>query len=247
MKSQNLKIALLVILTALVTAFITNYIDKGKNHTSDIPDKDRSATSICMDYDTDPPPVLTTELVKSMVMQYKGVQLNNIQTATTNPIPVDAQSIWFDLETLKKFLYHIEHNVGKNYEEGRDKKIGVRIYYAAYPKNEEMKRMAETQKEENFTFNPNYEGLHTLVMIPTISGQDGENYDFNPLDKKTYNGFTKMEQSDKFSFINSNYSTLTLGPNLEPEVTTTTPNPNPVISRNHGSLAPPDSVVGFGF
>lgn len=249
MKPQTLRLFILITLTAVITALITEFFCKKKDH-SDIPDKDRSATSICMDYDNEAPPVLTTELVKSMVVKYNGVQLNNIQTAVTNAVPVDARSIWFDIETLKKFLYHVEHNVGKNYNESRDKKIGVRIYYAAYPKNAEMKRMAESQEDQNFTFNPAYENLHTLVMIPTISGTDGENYDFNPLDVASYNGFVNMENKAKDAFGGNNYSTLILGPSAEVinnNSSATNSFNGSINARNHGTLCPPGNAVGFGF
>lgn len=247
MKSQTQRLLIVIAITSLITALLTHYLCKKKDH-SDIPDKDRSE-SICMDYENDAPPVLTTELVKSMVTQYRSTQLNNIQTATTDPVRVDAQAIWFDIETLKKFLYHVEHNVDKNYEASSHKKIGIRIYYAAYPKNDEMKRMSESQEDAHFSYNPNYERLHTLVMIPTISGEGGENYDFNPLDKNTYNGFVNMDEKDKFSFIKPSYSTLILGPGAETasNVSNTTNFTGSVNARNHGTLTPPDHTLGFGF
>lgn len=246
MKSQTLRIILLVALTALVTVFITCYFCKKKGH-NDIPDKDRS-TTICMDYQNDPAPLLTTEMVKSMVGTYATNQLYNIQNATTNAVPNDARAIWFDLETLKKFLYHIEHNVGNNYAQSQGKKIGVRIYYSAYPKNTEMRELSTSQADPNFTFNPSYENKHTLVMIPTISGADGANYDFNPLDVNTYNGFVNMDTKNKYSFINSSYSTLILGPGAE-IVNQTGGNggTNNTVARNHGALTPPDNIVGSGF
>jgi hypothetical protein len=233
-----------ILITALITALVTNYLCKNKQQT-DIPDKDRS-NSICMDYDSDPPAVLTTELVKSMVVKYNNVQLNNIQTATTNPVPTDAKAIWFDLETLKKFMYHIEHNVSKNYTLSRNKKIGVRIYYAAYPKNERMRALASSQTDPDFSFNPNYENLHTLVMIPTIATDDGINFDFNPLDATTYNGFVNMDSKNKYSFINNTYSTLSLGTSSAPATTNQSVN-NSTSARNHGSLYPPDNITGLGF
>lgn len=243
MKNQTLKILLLVVLTALVTAFITCHFCKKHDH-DDIPDKDRS-TTICMDYQSDPAPQLTTKMVKSMVTTYSGNQLNNIQTAPTNAVPNDARAIWFDLETLKKFLYHIEHSVNNNYAQSHDKKIGVRIYYSAYPKNTEMRALSTEQADPNFTFNPAYESKHTLVMIPTISGADGENYDFNPLDVNSYVGFVNMDKKDKYSFINNSYSTLILGPGAE--TVNQSASSSATIARNHGVLTPPETVIGFGF
>ncbi|WP_395066972.1 hypothetical protein [Flavobacterium sp.] len=245
MKSQSLRIFTIVALTAIITALLTFYLCKSKEH-AEIPEKDRSNT-ICMDYNTDLPPVLTSELVKSMVAKYDSVQLYNIENATSNAVPRDARAIWFDLETLKKFLYHIEHNVSKNYALGQNKRIGVRIYYAAYPKNERMRDMSLTQADPNFTYNTDYENLHTLVMIPTISGANGVNYDFNPIDAATYNGFVNMDTKDKFSFINDSYSILTLGSGSDPVIPGSGQTNNSINARNHGVLTPPDSVLGFGF
>ncbi|MCZ8196146.1 MAG: hypothetical protein O9267_00900 [Flavobacterium sp.] len=240
MKSQLLKCLLLCLLTALLTYFLTCYFCKKKF--GDIPENTRSLTDICMDYDTITPPTLTTEMVKSMVTQYSGAQLNSIQTASTNAVAVDARSIWFDLETLKEFLYQIEHNVNKNPTQGRDKELGVRIYYAAYPDNTKMRDLAATQTDPNFSYNPAYEKKHTLVMIPTIE-KDGKNYDFNPLDVNSYIGFTNMKAGGPYSPNSSSYATLSLGTSANP----LNPLPNPTIVRNHGILNPPATSSGMSF
>lgn len=246
MKSQLLKCLLLCLLTALLTYFLTCYLCKKKFE--DIPENTRSLTDICMDYDTITPPTLTTEMVKSMVTQYSGAQLNSIQTAPTNAVAVDARSIWFDLETLKEFLYHIEHNVTKNATQARNKELGVRIYYAAYPKNDKMRNLAATQTDPNFSYNPAYEKLHTLVMIPTIAGDHGENYDFNPLDANSYVGFVNMRKDGAFSSNSSSYSTLSLGTSANPVNTAQGINANNAVNaRNHGMLFPPDNVTGSIF
>ena len=243
MKSLTLKCLLLISLTALITAFITCYFCKKKDIV-DVPGGTRS-DDICMDYDSIQPPTLTADLVKSMITKYDDTQLNNIQTATVNSVPNDARAIWFDLETLKKFIYHIEHNANKNHAESKGKKLGVRIYYAAYPKNSEMSVFAQSQTDSTFTFNPDYQFKHTLVMVPTISGRSGEEFDFNPLDVSTYNGFVNMDPKNKYAFINSNYSILTIGAGAE-DVTASGSTPS-INVRNHGVLTPPDSVTGLGF
>lgn len=243
MNSQIQRYVLVSLLTAIATYFLTTY-----SFNNNIPENTRSLTDICMDYDTITPPTLTTEMVKSMVTQYSIAQLNSIQTATTNAVPVDARSIWFDLETLKEFLYQIEHNVNKNPTQGRDKKLGVRIYYAAYPDNTKMRDLAATQTDPNFSYNPAYEKKHTLVMIPTIQGADRENYDFNPLDVNSYIGFTNMKTGGAYSPNSSSYSTLSLGTSANPVNTTQGAIVNnAVIARNHGYLIPPSSGIGLSF
>ncbi|WP_396212546.1 hypothetical protein [Flavobacterium sp.] len=237
MNSQMQRYVLVSLLTATATYFLTTNLSN-----NDIPENTRSLTDICMDYNTITPPTLTTEMVRSMVSQYSGTQLNSIQTAPTNAVAVDARSIWFDLETLKEFLYQIEYNVNKNPRQGRDRELGVRIYYAAYPENTKMRNLAATQTDPNFSYNPAYEKKHTLVMIPTI-GKDGENYDFNPLDVNSYIGFTNMKTGGVFSANSSSYATLSLGTSANPLNQGT----NPTVARNHGRLCPPDGYPGNAF
>jgi hypothetical protein len=236
MKSQLLKCLLLMLLTALLTYFITCYFcckDKDNGGTRDL-------ASICMNYENEPPATLTTKMISSMVGQYSGKQLNSIQSDSLNQIPKDARAIWFDLETLKQFMYQIEHNAGKNYSESKDKTLGVRIYYAAYPENDKMRAMTPSQTDPNFSFNPTYEKLHTLVMIPTIAEKNGENYDFNPQDVSTYNGYTRMPKTGKY-YTDENYTGISLGTSSRPQTGEN------VSARNHGMLYPPDSMTGFGF
>ena len=77
-----------------------------------------------MDYHTEAPATLTTEMVATMVTQYSGAQLNSIQTATLNPVPEDARSIWFDLETLKAFMYQVEYNAKKKKATIKNEELG---------------------------------------------------------------------------------------------------------------------------
>jgi hypothetical protein len=127
---------------------------------------------ICMDYSKDKPATLKHSLVAEMVKNYRDNQLVSIQTALVNAVPNDAHSIWFPLDSIKKFIYHIEKGVIDN-KPGAKTDLGLRIYYAAY-------------SEKNAP--ANYEKKHTLVMIPTLKIH-GVNADFNPIDINTYTGF----------------------------------------------------------
>ena len=247
MKPQLLKYLLLILFTAFLTYFITCYFCRKKE------DGDTGGTrdlnTICMDYDTEPPATLTTKMITSMVGQYSGSQLNSIQSDSLNQIPKDARAIWFDLETLKQFMYQIEHNAGKNFAESKDKTLGVRIYYAAYPTNDKMRVMATSQTDPNFSYNPAYEKLHTLVMIPTIAEKEGENFDFNPLDVSTYNGYVNMPKNGKF-YTEEDYIGISLGTSSAPasaNISSTQTGSNGVSARNHGHLYPPDNFSGMGF
>lgn len=250
MKSTN---TLFVVFTAIITGLAVYMFMKPKKMV-EVPDGVRSGTSICMDYDTVTPPTLTSKLVQSMVAKYSSTQLNNIQTAANNAVPVDAKSIWFDLETLKRFLYHIEHNVDKNERLASGKNIGVRIYYAAYPKNDDMKMLATEQTDPTFSMNADYQNLHTLVMIPTIADKDGNNYDFNPLDVASYNGFVNMTKDQKSPMVNTLYQVMSLG-TAPPRTASSIANTNgqtqtvrtSINARNHGALYPPDNSIGVNF
>ncbi len=236
MKSQLLKCLVIMLLTALLTYFITcNFFcnDKDNGGTRDL-------ASICMNYENEAPATLTTKMISSMVGQYSGKQLNSIQSDSLNQIPKDARAIWFDLETLKQFMYQIEYNAGKNFAESKDKRLGVRIYYAAYPENDKMRAMEPSQTDPNFSYNPAYEKLHTLVMIPTIAEKEGVDYDFNPLDVSTYNGYTRMPKTGKY-YTDETYSGISLGSSSRAQTGEN------VSARNHGMLYPPDSMTGFGF
>lgn len=249
MRTTILKNFILVAVTALITALIFNYLHKKKDKDHPNDDGTRSPTSICMDYDNQQPATLTSNLIKSMVTKYGDTQLDYIQNATGTVVPEDAKAIWFDIETLKRFLYHVEYNTSKNPALSRDKRLGIRIYYAAYPKNADMRIFAQSQTDSTFSFNPDYENHHTLVMIPTIAGTNGENYDFNPLDDKTYDGFVNMKDEDKGAYLQGNYPTLSIGPSAAPATpnTLTSQNSNSVIARNHGILFPPGPTSGMGF
>lgn len=182
---------------------------------------------------------LDADLIHTMTQDYVSHQLSYIQTNGTTIAPTDARSIWFDLVTLKKYLYHIEKN-SKNVDGTiNEKDLGVRIYYATYPDKVKMKTFSDLKDSSDELLFPEYEGLHTLVMIPTITDKDGKVYDFNPLDKDTYTkGFF---QDSKYSYqagVNiPNNETAALSGSVS----------RSMGARNHGTLAPPDSTFGFGF
>jgi hypothetical protein len=188
-----------------------------------------SGNEICMDYSKDKPSMLKHELVSEMVKNYRDNQLVSIQTASVNAVPNDAQCIWFPLDSIKKFIYHIEKGVSdQNLKIKAD--LGLRIYYAAYP---DKKLWGDKGYEEiaNLANNPTtalYERKHTLVMIPTLQIH-GINADFNPIDSKTYTGF----DSPTNPFSTPGYVPMAMAVD--------------VMAKNHGGLCPPASSVGNAF
>jgi hypothetical protein len=198
-------------------------------------------TIICSDYHTDNISTLDVDLVHTMVNNYRGKQLKSIQNPTVvNPVLQDAHSIWFDLETLKKFLYHIENTSKSQDPNITDANLGIRIYYAAYPEklNEEVaKRFDDLSNMVNDPVMQNYSGLHTLIMIPTIEIK-GQMFDFNPNDGNTY--ATGIIGNDNYIY-NANSpipNTTTI-----PALSGTSSNSRNTGARNHGSLIPPATLV----
>lgn len=168
-------------------------------------------------------------LVKNMIDNYKNNQLKSIQNSGSNPVSNDAQAIWFDVETLKKFISEIESQTANN--SGDVSKLGIRFYYAAYPEKSKWGQNGYEDLSDLLTdpITQMYEKKHTLIMIPTLN-VGGTDKDFNPLDKNTYNGFNSSNNSL------SNYEIMSVSDN---ELSTS--------ARNHGTLYPPDSMTGFGF
>jgi hypothetical protein len=104
---------------------------------------------------------------------------NHYPRASSYTIPRDSRSVWFSLETLKSFLWEIESRTATCKEGCADLNLGVRIYFAEYPK----------KVNPNDPFNPLFIKHHTIFMVPTYAksipqGQGlppiYENYDFDP-------------------------------------------------------------------
>lgn len=189
---------------------------------------------ICEDFSLETPSTLETGVITQMVQKYRTTQLVSINAdlVTTADPYGDAHSVWFDLKTLKKFIFHIEHNVRVN-DPGNTDKLGMRLYYAAYPNRTFMNRKLDLQDVDD-----DYEYRHTVVMIPTIFNSPVGNVDFNPLDISTYKGYIsqpKLINEDIRPYQALNYEPMALS------------NTERVISRNHGSLIPPAPPIVEAF
>lgn len=175
------------------------------------------------------PSTLKYQLVDNMIKNYRSNQLHSIENSIENPVTNDAQAIWFNIETLKKFIADVEAQTQKNSEKN-DSKLGIRMYYAAYPEKNKWgtKGFEDLSILLNDPITQLYEKKHTLIMIPTIS-VNGINKDFNPMDINTYNGFNNVAKSNyKIMSVSDNDSNIT--------------------AQNHGNLIPPgddSGVLGF--
>lgn len=218
---RNLKLLTALLLVALAVSVYFNLTST-------------ESKEICMDYDAERMSTLDADLIHTMTRGYRSNHLKYIETETGTIAPKDAYSIWFDLPTLKKYLYHIEKKSKMS-----DTELGVRFYYAAYPANEDemgtFKDLKDTTGKVAF---PEYSGLHTLVLIPTFTDGDGNNVDFNPLDDTTFKeGFSK----------NSKYAFGSTSPLPDDTAALSATPSRDMGARNHGTLSPPKSTTGFGF
>lgn len=118
--------------------------------------------------------LLPAGYVKSLLGNYRDNQWKwiNPNIATPGSATVDSRSVWFDMEKLKSFIAQAEAYVDGDREcpgNHCDKNLGVRIYFGAY---------GDGAIPEDA---PDYNRLHTLVMIPTFYDNTlQDNKDFDP-------------------------------------------------------------------
>ncbi|QRA42737.1 hypothetical protein [Chryseobacterium cucumeris] len=121
------------------------------------------------------PGIMSNSLIQALIDNYRQNHLNAINTALGIQ---DAHSIWFDLPKLKSFIAKIEEEATKVNPAASSEDLGIRFYYATYPKQENWSIM------DSHPVPTEYAGRHTLVMVPTLkkANETGEliDYDFNP-------------------------------------------------------------------
>lgn len=185
---------------------------------------------LCLDYKNSNKSQLEAGLVHEMTKLYQNKARLNMDSI---------MAIRFDITTLKKFIYHIEMEGKKQNISSQD--LGIRIYYARYPKKASWKPGAPFEKDlSGLLGNPiteQYELNHTLVMIPTIK-KGSIHQDYNPFEIATYNlGLAKAIYGPMDNEGNIN-KRLIFG--LVPKETDN-------LRQNHGEMYPPYSTVGMTF
>lgn len=202
--------------------------------------------SVCLNFEKYQPSTLQTGLISDMVNIYRVHQGKAINNSMPDP---DAESVWFNLDSIKKFIYHVEKLSSKNSVESN--KLGLRFYYASYPDRSFWGNSGykDLQDFKTDTTKNKYQYKHTIVMIPTLD-INGVNSDFNPLDKATYTSGLPKRKSE----FNGRPTTNTtsgqvniMGLASTNSETNSTGGEKGTGAKNHGSLAPPDATMGIAF
>ncbi|MDQ1858810.1 MULTISPECIES: hypothetical protein [unclassified Chryseobacterium] len=122
------------------------------------------------------PGTMSNSLIQALIDNYRQNHLSAINTTLGIQ---DAHSIWFDLPKLKNFIAKIEEEAAKVDPATSAEDLGIRFYYASYPKTENWDIMASHPVPQE------YAEKHTLVLIPTMkkTNETGVAYDsdFNTL------------------------------------------------------------------
>ena len=183
----------------------------------------KSRCAPCMEYNN----VATSDskldfnLLKTMAFNYQ------------NPLlPDETHSVWFRLETLKKFIYQIESKSCTCPDS-----LGIRIYYGRYPSPPNwspfMTDLGELQSKVITKWGTNvYGGIHTLFMVPTIDKPSGSNiyhYDFDPAD-----GICNPYSEKKYITMRSDTAANPLYTTVASGTFVTA-----LMAMNHGDACPP--------
>jgi len=133
----------------------------------------------CQDYTGQGFKGIPVKLAYKMVELYKKDHWDGY-TVGTNTVPTDARSVWFSLDSLKKFIWFIEEEVCRN-KCVDPKDLGLRFYYGEYPDQETWTSLDGEDDPASMEHKKAYQGLHTVLILPTYySTSSGMNVDFDP-------------------------------------------------------------------
>ncbi len=240
--TQQLRLIIAALLLALAVTFFY-YNSQDVVITAD--------NSVCMDYDKYNPSTLKTGLVGDMVSIYRENQLEAIKSSSGMAMD-DAYSIWFDLDSIKKFIYHIEKGVEKNGDNTKTNKLGLRMYYASYPDKSTWKagKYDDLSAFDGDATKQDYEFKHTIVILPTIH-VGGNELDFNPFNAATYTtGLPKYTKPKNENQEPGDIDTSAASKVDVIAITGSKDAADPIdrtTAKNHGALYPPGTPPGLSF
>jgi hypothetical protein len=198
-----------------------------------------TCTNICSDYFGKSVTKYDVATLKKLVEPYKPGIGNK---TNTQPAP----NIWFSLDTLKRFIWNIEHNVCgiKCGDKNFNAQLGVRIYFAKYPDANIMQGITDL-----LNVNPTFANQQTLFMIPTFDETDitqapavTKHIDFDPTNRGTFKSSScSFQKLDVTSGAVLAFG-IPLAPAPPPQGNT-----NNTQGQNHGTLCPPLTCDGAAF
>jgi len=205
----------------------------------------QNSNTICANYSLDDISKLNIDLVHEMIEGYRKNQLMKINVNTFE----DAVSMDLPIKQVNEFVNKIELITKSKRPKINVDSLGIRIYYAAYPKKDLWQNKYDGDLA-GFLDNPITKqfGLkHNLVMVPTILTKDGVIADFDPENELTYdNGIVG---DPEYFHSNQRMPALTFTPQYmnTQRSNSQSGQASSMAARNHGGLIPPGSNSGSGF
>ncbi|MBS1772864.1 MAG: hypothetical protein JST82_08385 [Bacteroidetes bacterium] len=186
---------------------------------------------------------LNALLVYRMAKEYRLRQLSAINSAyyaTTSvgatPTDGDARSVWFDMETIKRFIYTVETTTCNRCGNNSNPRLGIRVYYGTYPDTTDTiwNTSAMAGVDRSFA------GKHTVMFVPTyFDSASNANVDFDP---------QFVTGNCDFTAIQSFYETMKTATLSTTEFTILSSMNG--MAQNHGDMIPPpygkNDILGKG-
>ena len=155
---------------------------------------------------------------KATAKDLAGRYKNECQPLLTTIIPghsMDARSIVFPIEALKKMIWEIESNVRPV---SKDTVLGIRMYYGKYPDIAAIKQQQNHPLHQDLGHLPDeYSFHHTLFLVPTFKDANNVDVDFDPWEANESGELKKLDSNSPSS---ADTGTMT-------------------AQMNHGNISPP--------
>ena len=138
---------------------------------------------------------ISEETARTMAQGYRSAQLRVINDGLKID---DSRYIWYDLESLKHFIWQIEHSANVVYGKEKHPKLGIKVFYGTFPADMEGDKYLDLKGVPT-----EYQRKHNLFFVPTFAeGDDKNNYEFNPIQNIRESGadslmhnFKKLDKS----------------------------------------------------